>query len=184
MANTCTTEYMFEGEGAQIRALHSALDKIVKAKRNEDSCISATWLGYVVNNVLNMNVLDISCRGEFFLGDVANCPYDDDKLILEVSAYTAWSPCIELFDQLAEMYDCNLFWVAEELGCELFQGNDSTGRYFNDTIIVYTESNGTEYFTSQEDALKYIQESAGDENLTWHKAKCLDDYYIYEIDYV
>lgn len=32
MANTCTTDYVFEGEGAQIRALHKELDALQKAK--------------------------------------------------------------------------------------------------------------------------------------------------------
>lgn len=32
MANTCTTDYVFEGEGAQIRALRKELDALQKAK--------------------------------------------------------------------------------------------------------------------------------------------------------
>jgi len=173
MANTCTTEYVFEGEGTQIRALHSKLDNLATG-----------WLGAVVEKVLGLDSEKISCRGEFTLGEIANCPYDDNKLTLEVSANTAWSPCRELFDMLAEKYDSNLYWVAEELGCGLFQTNDSEGKYFHDSIIIDTEEDGTEYFQSEEDAVEYIVGKTGNPNITFAEIEDLDEVYVYEIDYV
>lgn len=188
MANTCTTDYVFEGEGAQILAIHSELEKIAKDKPKcadyHDWHIQPNWLGYIAEKALGMDSENISCRGEFNLGDIDNCPYDDNSLTLEVSSSTAWSPCNELFEKLAEKYDCNLYWMAEELGCELFQSNDSDEKYFHDTIIINTPEHGSQYFSNQEDALKAIQEEVGNDTLTWEQAEELDDFYIYEVDYV
>ena len=188
MANTCTTEYVFEGEGAQIRALHSELEKIVKDKPKctdyHDWHVQPNWLGYVAENVLGLDSEKISCRGEFNLGEIDNCPYDDNLLTLGVSAYTAWSPCNELFEKLAEKYDCNLYWMAEELGCELFQSNDSAGKYFHDTIIIDIPDEGCEYFQTEEDAVKSIVEKTGNPNITFDEIEDLDEVYVYKVDYV
>lgn len=188
MANTCSTEYIFEGEGTLIRALHSLLEKIAKDKPKctnyHDWHIQPNWLGYIAEKVLDSDPDKISCRGEFNLCDINICPYDDNWLTFEVSAYTAWSPCNELFEKLAEKYDCNLYWIAEELGCGLFQSNDSCEKYFHDTIIVDTPEHGSQYFPNQEEALKAIQEEVGNDKLTWEQAEDLDDFYIYEVDYV
>lgn len=52
MANTCTTDYVFEGEGAQIRALHKELDALQKAKpdsKEEGPYVDpSNWLGNIV----------------------------------------------------------------------------------------------------------------------------------------
>lgn len=188
MANTCTTNYVFEGEGAQIRALHSALNEVAKGKPKctdyFDWHVQPNWLGYIAEKVLGLGSEKISCRGEFNLGEIANCPYDDDLLTLEVTALTAWSPCNELFEKLAEKYDCSLYWIAEELGCELFQTNDTEGKYFHDTVILDTPDYGAEYFKSKEDALKYAWKMFNDPNLTWEEVGEIDDVYTYEVDCV
>ena len=188
MANTCTTDYIFEGEGAQIRALHSELEKIAKAKPKctdyHDWHIQSNWLGYVAEKVLGLDSEKISCRGEFNLGEIDNCPYDDNLLTLGVSAYTAWSPCTELFEKLAEKYDCKLYWIAEELGCELFQSNDSDEKYFHDTIIVDTDDEGSEYFSDWKDALEFVQNKVDNKNLTWEQIDGLDGINLYQVDYV
>lgn len=188
MANTCTTDYIFEGEGTQIQALHKELDALQKAepeKKEEGSYVaSSNWLGNIVKKMLGEDPARTSCRGEFYLQEIDNCPYDDDKLTLSLSTSTAWSPCNELFEKLAEKYDCNLYWIAEELGCGLFQSNDSCEKYFHDTIIVDTPEHGSQYFPNQEEALKAIQEEVGNDKLTWEQSEDLDDFYIYEVDYV
>lgn len=188
MANTCTTEYVLEGEGAQIRALHSELERIAKDKPDctnyQDWHVQPNWLGYIAEKALGLESEKIDCRGEFALGEIANCPYDDELLTLEVSAFSAWSPCYELFEKLAEKYGCNLYWIAEELGCGLFESNDFDEKYFHDTIIVDTPEYGCQYFCNQEEALKAIQEEVGDNTLTWEQVEDLEDFYVYDVEYV
>lgn len=178
MANTCTTNYVLEGEGAQIRALYSGLKEL-------ESCHDSSWLGNIVEKILGLDSKKIDCRGEFGLGEISNCPYDDDSLTLDITTFTAWSPCYELFEKLADKYDCNIYWIAEELGCGLFESNDSEEKYFQDTIIVDSPEHGCQYFSNQEDALKAIQDEVDDKiTLTWEQAEELEDFYLYEVDYV
>lgn len=190
MANTCTTDYIFEGEGAQIRALHKELDALQKAKPDskEGSYIApSNWLGNIVKKMLGEDPAKISCRGEFNLQEIDNCPYDDDKLTLSLSTSTAWSPCNEIFEKLAEKYDFSLYWIAEEFGLGLFQSNDSEGRYFaDDTICVDATDHGMEYFSTQEDALSFIRDMAQNNTLEWNDVDKLTSIgiYVHEVDYV
>lgn len=189
MANTCTTDYVFEGECAQIRALHKALDTLQKAepekKREGSYAESSNWLGYIVKKMLGEDPARTSCRGEFNLQEIDNCPYDEDKLILNVSTTTAWSPCNEIFEKLAEKYDCSLYWIAEEFGFGLFQSNDSEEKYFgDDNIVIEVDGHGLEYFSSEEDAVAYVVGMTGNPNITFDELEDLDDVFVTKLEYV
>ena len=190
MANTCTTDYVFEGEGAQIRALHKVLDTLQKAEpERKEECYSygesSNWLGHIVKKMLGENPAKVSCRGEFNLQEIDNCPYDDDKLTLSLSTSTAWSPCTEIFEKLAEKYDCSLYWIAEELGLGLFQSNDSEEKYFgDDNIVIEVDEHGLEYFSSEEDAVAYVVGMTGNPNITFDELEDLDDVFVTKLEYV
>lgn len=85
---------------------------------------------------------------------------------------------------MAEKYDLKLYWIAEELGCELFQSNDSSERYFHDTYIVDIDDYGTEYFESEEDAVKYVVDKTGNPDITWSELEDIDGIFTYEVEYV
>lgn len=189
MANTCTTDYIFEGEGTQIQALHKELDALQKAepeKKGEgDYAESSNWLGHIVKKILGEDPARTSCRGEFYLQEIDNCPYDDEKLTLSLSTSTAWSPCNEIFEKLAEKYDCSLYWIAEEFGVGLFQSNDSEEKYFgDDKIVVEVDGHGLEYFSSEEDAISYVIGMTGNPNITFEELEDLDDVFVTKLEYV
>lgn len=189
MANTCTTDYIFEGEGAQIRALHKELDALQKAKpdsKEEGYYVDpSNWLGNIVKKILGEDPAKISCRGEFNLQEIDNCPYDDEKLTLSLSTSTAWSPCNEIFEKLAEKYDCSLYWIAEEFGLGLFQSNDSEEKYFgDDNIVIEVDGHGLEYFSSEEDAVAYVVGMTGNPNITFDELEDLDDVFVTKLEYV
>lgn len=191
MANTCTTQYVFEGDGKQINALHTILKGISESNpgnKGDNSYKSdANWLGYVAEKIISVDYNISLCRGNFFIQGVENCPYDDDKLILRLDVTSAWSPCTDLLDKVAEKFECSLYWIAEEFGCDLFQSNDTEGRYFaDDTICVDVESYGMEYFSTRYDALAYIQKSARNNTLTWDNVDMLGKIgiYVHEVEYV
>lgn len=188
MANICTTEYIFEGDGKNINALRQGLEKQASSKEEcqeyQDWHCQPNWLGYLAENELGINPNEISCRGEFCVGETSNSPYEEEEQILKVTAYTAWSPCNSVFEKLAEKYDLKLYWIAEELGCELFQSNDSLGRYFHDTYIVDIDDYGTEYFESEKDAVKYVVDKTGNPDITWSELEDIDGIFTYEVEYV
>lgn len=188
MANICTTEYVFEGEGRKINALHEKLKELVKSTKKEgnpDSWKSEpNWLGYIVEKILEQDYQSVPCRGEFFVGGVENSPYNDDNLILHVSTSTAWSPCQALFEKLAERFDCLLYWVAEEFGCDLYQSNDTEGKYFRNEYVVDIVGIGEEYFETEEKAVSYVAGLTGNPNITWDELEDLDDVFVHQLEYV
>lgn len=188
MANTCTTEYAFEGERENINSLGQELEKLAKSKNDcldyQDWHCEPNWLGFLAKNVLGADPNQIECRGEFYVGETSNSPYDDNEITLKVSAYTAWSPCTELFEKVAEKFDVRIYWIAEELGVGLFQTNDFDGRYFHDTHIVDTEEYGTKYFESEEDAVKYVVGLTGNSEITWDELEDIDGITTYGVEYV
>lgn len=190
MANTCTTNYVFEGDGKQINALYVILKDIAETNPGHkgDSYESdANWLGHVAKKIVNADYAPLLCRGNFFIQGVENCPYDDDKLVLRVDVTSEWSPCTDLLEKVAEKYECSMYWIAEEFGCNLFQSNDFDGRYFaDDTICVDAIDHGNEYFSTREDALAYIREVACNQTLEWKDVDNLRslDIYVREVEYV
>lgn len=189
MANTCTTDYIFEGEGTQIQALHKELDALLKAEPEKKGegyyAESSNWLGHIVKKILGEDPARTNCRGEFYLQEIDNCPYDDEKLTLSLSTSTAWSPCNEIFEKLAEKYDCSLYWIAEEFGVGLFQSNDSEKKYFgDDNIVVEVDGHGLEYFSSEEDAISYVIGMTGNPNITFEELEDLDDVFVTKLEYV
>lgn len=191
MANICTTNYVFEGDGKQINALHAILKNIAETnpgnKGADNYQSDANWLGYVAEKLVSADYDISSCRGNFFIQGVENCPYDDDKLILRLDVTSSWSPCTDLFEKVAEKFECSLYWIAEEFGCDLFQSNDSEGRYFaDDTICVDATDHGMEYFSTQEDALSFIRDISQNNTLEWNDVDKLTSIgiYVHEVDYV
>lgn len=142
------------------------------------------WLGFLAEKVLGLDPNKISCRGEFCIADTNNNPYEDKELTLHVDAYTAWSPCTELFEKVADKFDLKVYWMAEELGIGLFQTNDFDNKFFYDTIIVDFEDSETEYFQSKEDAMKRIIQETGNPQLKWEDLDDIEGITIYNVEYI
>lgn len=188
MANTCVTEYVFEGEGKKINALRQELEKVASTKEecseSQGHYCKPNWIGFLAENVLGLDPTEVDDRGEFCIGETNNSPYDDNELTLCVSTYTDWSPCTELFEKVAEKFGVKTYWIAEELGCELFESNDFDERYFHDTYIIDSDEKGTEYFEKEEDVLKYVSKLTGRDNIKWDDLNHLEGITLYIVDYV
>lgn len=98
---------------------------------------------------------------------------------------TSKNLCNEIFEKLAEKYDCSLYWIAEEFGLGLFQSNDSEEKYFgDDNIVIEVDGHGLEYFSSEEDAVAYVVGMTGNPNITFDELEDLDDVFVTKLEYV
>ncbi len=84
------------------------------------------WIGHL----LTAKGLSISDSRGFIL----DYELYDDYLMLNIE--TAWSPLREVYSEIAEAYDLNYVFIAEEESCGVFINTDRDGRFFEDRYYV------------------------------------------------
>ena len=90
------------------------------------------WLGNIVGNSGIANPLDKDsprCRGT-----LTSIYYEHEQI--NISTETAWAPMMQMWVMLCNKYlpDADIWFSAEEPGCELFESNDPDviGKYYID----------------------------------------------------
>ena len=121
MPNICTTDYVFEGEEKELDALYNTFKNLQdEDKDNLVNLVKA--LGKEPSELLD-------CRGGWIAPE-----RDGDTLRITIE--TAWTPRYELHTILKEAYPgLRIYYMAEEPGCEIYEKNDTEGKYFPDTEI-------------------------------------------------
>jgi hypothetical protein len=125
MPNWCSTNYHINGDKEEIKELSKILQDVEdgKFKGSVDNVGFDAWLGYVVEQ-LGKSWHDVSCRGEF-----NSLNYEDDWI--EFSTETAWCPCDEVLSLMKEKFpSIDIYYMAEEGGCGLYETNDADGEFF------------------------------------------------------
>lgn len=149
MANNCFTSYRFYGERAE--ELYNDIQKVQDNHKDD----IPTWCKYVATDILGYTEEQIEkgsiyVRGQIFLLDACQdvCSIDTD---------TAWTPCGQLFRELAEKYELNVYWMADERGCCGIWSNDIDGCVWDWKYVVYDSNSGDEEnFADDEQALEWI----------------------------
>lgn len=73
---------------------------------------------------------------------------------------TRWSPMIDGFNKLLSQYiSLKGVYYAEEPGCEIYVNTDTEGLFFKVKYCIYDDDNGSEYFDSDSEFLKYIKDT-------------------------
>jgi hypothetical protein len=134
MANMASTDYFVHGSKNDVEKLFKDLTAVRTTEREDKE-----WLGHVAKDLLNKT--DLETRGEF--------NYFDDEVYsgkttssFSFSTESKWSDCRELFELLAEKYNVTILFYVEECGCELFQTNDTEGKYFTANFVIDNMGNG------------------------------------------
>lgn len=148
MPNWCEVAYRIEGD-------KQTLKKIMKAAKNhkvrENS--SEDWLG----NVLDALKIDFS-KYSYMRGFLLEPPlWDEDTLIINTDE--AWSRT-DFAEALEDNLPVTVYWIAEEPGCEIYETNDSDGKYFTEKYLVEYCLDGnieSEYFDDEASAYKFIE---------------------------
>lgn len=157
MPNWCMTSYTIVGEKKDVEKIHVAvMNHPVKEKSDKD------WQGNILNALgVSYDALENrSVRGflydEEYLGDIG-----DGQAQLRIVFNEAWSRT-EFAEVLQELFpDINIYWMAEEPGCDIYQTNDADGDYYPERFYVDTCIGGdyqSEYFTTEEEVYEWLSQ--------------------------
>lgn len=156
------TAYVIEGPQEDLKKIY---DAIKNPSIQDDS--SPEWEGNVLNTLgiewvqeehhLNDNGEFENNGGYYVRGFIFEDPQLDETL--SFSAEEAWG--LTDFRILLKKHfpDIKVYWVVEEAGSDVFATNDTEGKYFPERyyVDIWTdETDGIEYFSDNESALKYV----------------------------
>lgn len=157
MPNWCMTSYTIVGEKKDVEKIHAAVkNHPVKEKSDED------WQGNILNALgVSYDALENrSVRGflyeEDYLGDIG-----DGQAQLRMGFNEAWSRT-EFAEVLQELFpDINIYWMAEEPGCDIYQTNDAESVFYPERFYVDTCIGGdyqSEYFVTEAKAYEWLSQ--------------------------
>ena len=151
MPNWCVSNYVVEGKKEELDDLYLKRKGLQGMEQPlVENGFGQTWLGCLVQ-LLGADPEDVGCRGSW--EELERC---DDTLRFDF--WSAWSPSYDVIELLREKYSSlNFYYRAIEPGNQLFQKNDSGGKYFPENI--WATMDGDEYFaTDKEEMLKKMKE--------------------------
>lgn len=149
MPNWCNTSYSLVGSEENVEKAFNALETLNKTPRKSENKWSfencSNWLGYVVTDILGKSWEDISCRGTF---NNLNFSFDDNFSLLTFETETAWGPCSELVEELANKYSLSVNYYSEEFGMCFFEKHNPDGIFHN--CFCYSDETNTNYYKTLE----------------------------------
>lgn len=169
MANSCSTDYQVVGLQLNVENFYNKLRSVLSTDRsyqqnNQTFKENASWLGYVVSDILDVNPENesISCRGTIVWLDEQINISDDGTSTFQLMTETAWTDCRKLFYLLSKHFNVDIFFMSEELGCDFLESNDNEQKYFSTQFIINDLDNDMEYYSSFEELRDEIKKLTGD----------------------
>lgn len=168
MPNICSTQYVFIGKKENIRRLATDIEKVSKNTSRTD--FDRFWCFYLATDLLgeDAETTKMYLRGEYYVEKVRR-----KKLLLKTSS--AGEPCYELFRRIAEKYDLEHYWMAEETGCMGVWSNDAGHVVWDWEYAVCIDGCINDYFSSHAKALKFAKKQKKEDPSAYIE--------IYDIDY-
>lgn len=152
MPNWCSTNYLVEGDEAQLNELYNAMKELTTAEESlVKNDFGKTWCGNLVAK-LGGDWNEVWCRGYWDYPDLSTIPYKDGSKRKGLCFWveSAWRELSEWRNFLNEKFPLlHFFYVAEELGSDVFETNDIDHHFFVDKYIVNL-GDGNEYYTCDE----------------------------------
>ena len=138
MPNWCGTSMTIEGPKAEIENIHRKIKEWTSRNYVEND-FGVNWLGNVVVGA-GFSYETLACRGLITSMDEEITARQDEPGIyyFQVQYESAWTDINGTWETILEKFapNCDIYFVAEELGCEYFVTNDRDKRYYDDEIIV------------------------------------------------
>lgn len=165
MPNWCGTSMTIEGPKAEIESIHRKI-KEWTSRNYVKNDFGKNWLGNIVEGAGFPYKL-LACRGAITYMDEEITARQDEPGIyyFQVQYESAWTDINGTWETILEKYasNCEIYYVAEELGNEYFVTNDRDKKYYDEEIIVLSylehsnplyqkwnaEVGGAEYTTRQ-----------------------------------
>lgn len=138
MPNWCNTSMTIEGPKAEIESIHR---KIIEwtSRNYVKNDFGKNWLGNIVVGA-GFSYKLLACRGLIsFMDEEITARQDEPGIYyFQVQYESAWTDINGTWETILEKFapNCDIYYVAEELGCEYFVTNDRDKRYYDEEIIV------------------------------------------------
>lgn len=156
MPNICSTQYVFIGKKENISRLAADIKMVSQnSLRNEyERC----WCLYLATDLLGEDAesTKMHVRGEFYMEKARG-----KKLLLSTS--TAGEPCYKLFRRIAEKYELEHYWMAEETGGIGIWSNDAEHEVWDWEYVVRIDGCIEKYFSSYALARKFAERQKKEE---------------------
>lgn len=169
MPNWCYTNItIYHNDEEKLKAFYDKIEewRSKPFKENDFDKYSMGWLGNIVGNAGLAEwkkvgeregfVPNISCRGS-----IQTFELHGNRI--NINTETAWCPMMQMWQKLCDKYlpDAEIFYMAEEPGCELFETNDPDviGMYYIDIWEPPEEFEDEEpvYEAEEDDTIEFLQ---------------------------
>ena len=138
MPNWCSTDMIIEGPKREVEAFHKNVLKWT-SKNYVENDFGKNWLGNIVVGA-GFSYETLACRGLITSMDEEIRARQDEPetYYFQVQYDSAWKDITETWKIILEKFapNCEIYYVAEELGCEYFVTNDRDKEYYDEDIIV------------------------------------------------
>lgn len=138
MPNWCNTSMTIEGPKTEIENIHQKIMEWTSRNYVEND-FGKNWLGNIVVGA-GFSYKLLACRGLITSMDEEITARQDEPGIyyFQVQYESAWTDINGTWETILEKFapNCDIYYVAEELGCEYFVTNDRDKRYYDEEIIV------------------------------------------------
>lgn len=155
MPNWCDVTYKCVGDPKEVKSLYKVLQYINNRKTSIlKNGFSKFWLGNLVHK-LGYDWKEYRCRGE-----ITDFYLDSDN-VLTIAQNTAWCEQEGVRDAIEKAFpSIKVYYIEEEPGCDVYDTNDSSGKYFPERF--YLDSyDQQEYFKTIEEAADYVAKIIG-----------------------
>ena len=172
MPNWCNTSMTIEGPKAEIENIHQKIMEWTSRNYVKND-FGKNWLGNIVVGA-GFSYKLLACRGLIsFMDEEITARQDEPGIYyFQVQYESAWTDINGTWETILEKFapNCEIYYVAEELGNEYFVTNDRDKRYYDEEIIVlsYLEKTNPLYQKWEEkfDCESYMTRKSLKERLT------------------
>lgn len=138
MPNWCNTSMTIEGPKAEIESIHRKIMEWTSRNYVKND-FGKNWLGNIVVGA-GFSYKLLACRGLIsFMDEEITARQDEPGIYyFQVQYESAWTDINGTWETILEKFapNCEIYYIAEELGNEYFVTNDRDKRYYDEEIIV------------------------------------------------
>lgn len=138
MPNWCNTSMTIEGPKTEIENIHQKIMEWTSRNYVEND-FGKNWLGNIVVGA-GFSYKLLACQGLIsFMDEEITARQDEPGIYyFQVQYESAWTDINGTWETILEKFapNCDIYYVAEELGNEYFVTNDRDKRYYDEEIIV------------------------------------------------
>ena len=147
MANICSTTYKLIGSKKVISNFYKKFEKALD--NSEHHSLSEVF------KAIEPEFKDDTLGNDGWVTFLERT--SDDEITIDVESKWSMDTILNSDEEYPVLEDIDIFYEAEELGCEFYQSNDYNNLYFPNNYIVISD-NEISYFEEEEDVIKYIND--------------------------